>query len=45
MHNENYFARKGGPGGERGEEKICLVMRFNVQFTPWNPQEKSMYNN
>ena len=34
MHNENYFARKGGPEGERDEEKICLVTRFNVQFTP-----------
>ena len=45
MQNENYFARKGIPEGERGEENICLVTRFNVQFSPWNPQEKSIYNN
>ena len=43
MQNENYFVRKGIPEGERGEEKICLVTRFNVQFTPWNSQEKSIY--
>ena len=30
MQNENYFARKGIPEGERGEENICLVTRFNV---------------
>ena len=45
MQNENYFARKGIPEGERGEENICLVTRFNVPFSPWNPQEKSIYNN
>ena len=40
MHNENYFARKGGPEGERGEEKICLVTRFNVQFNSLESSRK-----